>query len=86
VNRAAAGPSNGLAAETAAQGGPMASKDRKNPPQAPTVAEGRVPPHPKPDDPKHKEWLIDEGEDESFPASDPNSATQPKPRGGRTAH
>ena len=33
----------------------------------------------------HGEWLIDEGDDESFPASDPSSVTQPhgKPRKGR---
>ena len=64
----------------------MASKQRKNPGQAPKVSDGRVPAHPKPNDPKHGEWLIDEGEDESFPASDPNSATQPKPHGGRRIH
>lgn len=64
----------------------MASKERKNPVQAPKVSEGRLPPHPKPGDPRHKEWLIDEGEDESFPASDPNSATQPKPHGRRGTH
>lgn len=63
----------------------MASKERKTPQQVP-VSDGRVPAHPKPDDPKHKEWLIDEGEDESFPASDPNSATQPKPHSGRRTH
>lgn len=42
----------------------------------------QVPPHPRPDDPQHAEWLIDEGDDESFPASDPQSITQPhrKPR------
>ena len=63
----------------------MASKERRNPGQAPKVGGTQVPPHPNPGDPKHTEWLIDEGEDESFPASDPNSATQPKPRGSRGA-
>jgi len=38
-----------------------------------------VPPHPAPRDPAHEEWRIDEAEDESFPASDPSSATQPHP-------
>ena len=33
--------------------------------------------HPRPDDPKHAEWLIDEAADESFPASDPSSVAQP---------
>lgn len=64
----------------------MASKEkRKDPGQAPKVSGTQVPEHPKPSDPKHREWLIDEGEDESFPASDPNSATQPRPH-GRKAH
>jgi len=61
----------------------MAPK-RKDDEQAPKVSGTQVTPHPKPADPKHGEWLIDEGEDESFPASDPNSATQPKPRGRGT--
>jgi hypothetical protein len=39
-----------------------------------------VPPHPNPKDPAHGEWLIDEGDDESFPASDPSSVTQPHPK------
>jgi hypothetical protein len=37
----------------------------------------RLPPHPRPGDPKHGEWLIDEASEESFPASDPSSVTQP---------
>jgi hypothetical protein len=36
--------------------------------------------HPDPKDPKHEEWLVDEADDESFPASDPSTATQPKPK------
>ena len=47
---------------------------------APDSGTSHVPPHPKPKDPEHREWLIDEGSDESFPASDPSSATQPKAR------
>jgi hypothetical protein len=49
---------------------------------APKVGGSQVPPRPNPADPKHEEWLIDEGDDESFPASDPSSITQPhrKPR------
>ena len=38
--------------------------------------------HPQPSDPKHGEWLIDEASDESFPASDPSSITQPHPPSG----
>jgi hypothetical protein len=55
----------------------MTSKNPKTPPK---ISEGQVDPHPDPKDPKHGEWLIDEAEDESFPASDPNTATQPKPK------
>ena len=39
-----------------------------------------IQPHPDPKDPEHGEWLIDEGSDESFPASDPSEATMPRPR------
>jgi len=49
---------------------------------APKIGDTRVPPHPSPDDPKHEDWLVDEGDDESFPASDPSSVTQPKPKKG----
>ena len=56
----------------------MPSKNPK--PAPPKISESKVPPHPDPNDPKHGEWLIDEAEDESFPASDPNTATQPKPK------
>jgi hypothetical protein len=53
----------------------------KNPPPAPKVSTSKVPPHPKPTDPKHEEWVIDETVDESFPASDPPSHTPPtKPK------
>jgi len=47
------------------------------------AADAGVPPHPDPADPKHGEWLIDEGEDESFPASDPQSITQPHRKPGK---
>jgi hypothetical protein len=53
-------------------------KKRKTP--APKISDTRVPPHPSPDDPQHQDWIVDEGEDESFPASDPSTATQPKPK------
>jgi hypothetical protein len=43
------------------------------------VNSSRLPPHPDPKDPQHEEWVVDEADDESFPASDPSSATQPKP-------
>jgi hypothetical protein len=56
---------------------------KPKPPAAPKVGDSQVPPRPQPDDPKHAEWLIDEGEDESFPASDPSSITQPHPKPGK---
>jgi hypothetical protein len=49
----------------------------KRPSPAPKVAASRIPPHPKPDDPAHEEWRIDEAEDESFRASDPSAPAQP---------
>jgi hypothetical protein len=55
-------------------------KDSKRKPAAPKVAATRLPPHPKPGDPQHVEWLIDEAEDESFPASDPSAIAQPHPK------
>lgn len=55
---------------------------KPKPPTTPDPGASHVPPHPSPDDPAHKEWLIDEGEDESFPASDPPSITQPHPQPG----
>ena len=58
-------------------------KAHKTPAPAPKVSSTRVPPHPKPQDPKHDEWVIDEGADESFPASDPPSHTQPSPPKGK---
>jgi len=64
----------------------MASKQRKTPAPAPKVSGTRVPPHEKTSDPKHKEWLLDEGVDESFPASDPPAITQPHPGGRPKAH
>jgi DnaK suppressor protein len=36
-----------------------------------------MPNHPRRDDPKHEEWLIDEAAEESFPASDPSALAQP---------
>jgi hypothetical protein len=54
---------------------------RKTPRQpAAKIENTRVPPHPNPADPQHEDWLVDEADDESFPASDPSSATQPKPK------
>ena len=50
----------------------------KNKPGATPKLHGtKLPPYPSPADPEHDEWLIDEASDESFPASDPSSATQP---------
>ena len=56
------------------------SRPRKNPSPAPKVGASQVVPHPKPKDPAHGEWVLDEAEDESFPASDPPSITQPHPK------
>ena len=54
------------------------SASSKTPP-APKVDKSQVPPPPRPDHPAHEEWRIDEGVDESFPASDPPAETQPRP-------
>jgi hypothetical protein len=43
----------------------------------PDQGDSHVPSHPDPADPLHGEWLIDEGSDESFPASDPSAAAMP---------
>ena len=51
----------------------------KTTPPAPKVGDTRIEPHPKPTDPAHEEWRVDEAEDESFPASDASSAAQPHP-------
>ncbi len=49
-------------------------------PKSPDQADhSSLPPHPDPKDPKHDEWIVDEADEESFPASDPSAATQPKP-------
>ncbi|HUL56767.1 MAG TPA: hypothetical protein VLT60_07190 [Usitatibacter sp.] len=48
--------------------------------QPPEISDSRLPPHPNPKDPQHEDWLVDEADEESFPASDPSTATQPKPK------
>ncbi len=48
-------------------------------PRAPDNGASHVPDHASPKDPEHAEWLIDEGSDESFPASDPSAAAMPRP-------
>jgi hypothetical protein len=58
----------------------MAPSHKKRKQPAPKIGDTRVPPHPNPKDPQHEDWLVDEGDDESFPASDPSSVTQPKPK------
>ena len=55
----------------------------KAPPPAAKVGTTKVPAHPKPSDPKHEEWVIDETVDESFPASDAPSHTPPSPPKGK---
>jgi hypothetical protein len=56
-------------------------KRKKPKPRQPPVSDSKLPGHPRPSDPRHEEWVIDEAEDESFPASDPSSVTQPhRPR------
>ena len=49
----------------------------RKPAPVPKTHDSKLTPHPSPADPEHVEWLIDEANDESFPASDPSSATQP---------
>jgi LDH2 family malate/lactate/ureidoglycolate dehydrogenase len=41
----------------------------------------RLPPHPDPTDPRHREWVIDEADEESFPASDPSAPAMPHRKG-----
>jgi hypothetical protein len=59
----------------------MSSRNTRSPVAKPDAS--RLPPHPQPHDPKHGEWLIDEASDESFPASDPSSITQPHHQPGK---
>lgn len=58
----------------------MTRKSKSSTSPAPKVDASQVPAHPRPEDPQHGDWLIDEGADESFPASDPQSVTQPHPK------
>lgn len=62
---------------------PHRTDTKKAKPPAPKISGTRLPAHPKPADPKHQEWRIDEAGDESFPASDPSSVTQPQPKKDR---
>lgn len=60
----------------------MTDTNKATPAPAPKVSSTKVPPHPKPADPKHEEWVVDETNDESFPASDAPSHTPPaQPKG-----
>ena len=52
----------------------------KKAPPAPKIQGTRLPEHPNPKDPAHDDWKVDEADDESFPASDPSTATQPTPK------
>jgi hypothetical protein len=56
----------------------MATKKPQAP--APKIGTTRLPDHPSPKDPDHDDWKVDEADDESFPASDPSSVTQPGPK------
>ncbi len=51
---------------------------RKSKPQAlhPTLPRTRKP-QPPVGTPEHQEWLVDEADEESFPASDPSSSASP---------
>jgi hypothetical protein len=53
------------------------SGNKRSPPE---ISESKLPPHPNPKDPEHDDWVVDEADEESFPASDPSTATQPKPK------
>ena len=58
---------------------------KKTTPKPPEpISSTRLPDHADPKDPKHEDWVVDEADDESFPASDPSTATQPKPKGDRS--
>lgn len=46
-------------------------------PPAPKTSGTKIPAVPKPGDPKHDEWALDEALDESFPASDPAAIPNP---------
>jgi len=56
-------------------------KPKSSPPEQ--ADHSSLPPHPDPKDPKHDEWIVDEADEESFPASDPSTATQPKGKDDR---
>lgn len=43
----------------------------------PTLPKRQRRPEPPPGTPEHKEWLMDEAVDDSFPASDPPAPMQP---------
>ena len=51
-------------------------------PQRPTLPKTRKP-QPPVGTPGHKEWLVDEAEEESFPASDSSAAAMPGSNAGK---
>jgi LDH2 family malate/lactate/ureidoglycolate dehydrogenase len=57
--------------------------DRGGGPWPGAGAGSHLPPHPDPEDPGHREWVIDEADEESFPASDPSAPAMPHRKGPR---
>ena len=50
--------------------------------ERPTLPKTRKP-QPAVGTPEHKEWLVDEAEEESFPASDPSAEAMPGSTAGK---
>ena len=63
----------------------MPSRSKPGKPLGPKIASSRLPERSSPRHPAHEEWRLDEGIDETFPASDPVAPAQPhapsRPRG-----
>ncbi len=74
------GPEWEVECELRALDGPDFGEDQRCRGGATEMSDSKLEPHPNPKDPKHEEWVVDEADEESFPASDPSTATQPKPK------